>query len=169
LTVKDSAELTDVLQTWAVLLEKELFDKPTFEVQAGNLLPNEIAEGPRAFIRPEIWRRLSRITRSGLSDATKCLAAGADTAATMICFRVAEDIVRRYVKRKTGAAPRGWGEFLDRLKKTKSIPRSLIGHLDYLRDRRNEAEHPDRIFDHDEAERAFIAVIDLIHEMYPAK
>ena len=167
LTKDDSAELRETIKCWRVLVEKELFDKPIIEVSARNLQPKDIAAGPMSFVKPEIWRRLSRIARSGLSDATKCLATGAHTAAAMVCFRVTEDIVRRYFKFKTGKKPpKSWKELLDILSKRQNIRHSLIGHLNYLRDRRNEAEHPERTFHQEEAERIFMAVIDLAHEIY---
>jgi len=46
------------------------------------------------------------------------------------------------------------------------MPVILFLHLNYLHDRRNEAEHPDRIFNQEETERAVIAVIDVVHEIY---
>jgi len=166
-TEKDSIKFREIIQCWRVLIEKGLFDRPIIEVSARNLQPKDIATGPTSFVKPEIWRHLSRIAKSGLSDATKCLAAGAYTAAAMVCFRVTEDIVRRYFKFKTGKKPpKSWKELLDILSKRQNIRHSLIGHLNYLRDRRNEAEHPERTFHQEEAERIFMTVIDLAHEIY---
>jgi hypothetical protein len=165
LKVNDSIELGEVIHSWRGLIGKELFDRPIMEVHAVNLRPIDLANGPRAFVDPANWRRLSRISRNGLKDATKSLAADAPTASVMVCFRVAEDLVRRYYRFKIGGeAPTSWKETLVQLTKTQG--KSIIGHLDYLRDRRNQAEHPDRIFTMEEAERVFMAVVDLIHEIY---
>jgi hypothetical protein len=166
LKVKDSIELGQVVHAWRGLIGKELFDRYIIEIQAVNLRPIDLANGPRAFVDLTDWRRLSRISRNGLSDATKCLAADAPTASVMVCFRVVEDLVRRYYRFKMHTeAPDNWREAMIQLTKTYVKGRSLIGHLDYLRDRRNQAEHPDRIFSVEEAERVFMAVVDLIHEI----
>jgi hypothetical protein len=167
LTEKDSTELREVIRFWWVLLEKELFDRPIIEVRAKNLKAGDLVQGPKSFVKPETWKRLSRIAKNGRSDATRALSAGAFTASVMVCFRVTEDIVRRYYAFKTGKRARGsWKQPIDQLNKIQLASPSLVGYMDYLRDRRNEAEHPDRIFDQEEAERAFLAVVGLIHEIY---
>ncbi len=167
LTEKDALELVQVIHSWATLIGKDLYDRPVIEVNIQTLRPVDIAAGPRAFVQYVTWKHLSRLTKSGLSDATKCLAVGASTASAMACFRVAEDIVRRYFAVKTHSKPpNNWKELLGRLLKAPDVKASLLGHLDYLRDRRNEAEHPDRLFTQEQAERIFITVIDLLHEIY---
>jgi hypothetical protein len=167
LTEKNSTELREVIRSWRVLLEKELFDRPIVEVRAKNLKAGDLVQGPKSFVRPETWERLSRIAKTGLSDATRALSAGAFTASVMVCFRVTEDIVRRYYTFKTSKRARGsWKQLIDQLNKIQLASPSMVGYLDYLRDRRNEAEHPDRIFGQEEAERAFLAVVGLVHEIY---
>jgi hypothetical protein len=167
LTENDSTELREVLRSWRVLLEKELFDRRIVEVRAKNLKAEDLVQGPKSFVKPEIWKRLSRIAKTGLSDATRALSAGAYTASVMVCFRVTEDVVRRYYTFKTGKKTRGsWKQLIDHLGKIQMASPSMVGLLNYLRNRRNEAEHPDRIFSQEEAERAFVAVVDLIHEIY---
>jgi hypothetical protein len=168
LTEKDSAELREVIRSWRVLLEKELFDRPIIDIRANKLKAGDLVQGPKSFLKPETWKRLSRIAKTGLSDATRALSAGAFTASVMVCFRVTEDIARHYYTSKTGKKAReSWNQLIIELSKMQMASLSMVGLLNYFRDRRNEPEHPDRIFSQEEAERAFVAVVDLIHEIYP--
>ena len=63
----------------------------------------------------------------------------------MVSLRASEDAVRKYYefksREKAGAAD--WKAILDRLLRREDVNRTLIGHLDYVRTKRNEGEHPD--------------------------
>jgi hypothetical protein len=115
-----------------------------------------------------ISNRISDVARNDLSNGVRCLYHGIHTAAAMVSLRASEDAVRRYYEFKTGqkVGSADWKFILDELLKRQDVRRSLVGHLDYVREKRNEAEHPDRIFDQDEAENTFLTVTNLIKEIY---
>lgn len=72
--------------------------------------------------------------------STCCLAFSNDI------IRVVERLVRKYYGKITSNQTGGkrWMDLLTELEGTRKVKPALIGYLHYIRDRRNEAEHPDR-------------------------
>jgi ribosomal protein S17E len=85
----------------------------------------------------------------------------------MVSFRVAENIVRKYYSKLTGksAVGKSWAEILNELEQSKQLKQSLLGYLRYLKDKRNEAEHPDKRFTQEESERIFLQIKGLLDEI----
>jgi len=83
----------------------------------------------------------------------------------IISLRAAEDTIRSYYKSKTGKDPLklNWKSILNELSNMPKINKALIGYFDYIRDLRNTAAHPDKIFDQVEAEGVFHKVVDMIY------
>ncbi len=80
---------------------------------------------------------------------------------------MAEHEVRYLYKRLIGkdASSKSWGDLLEELEKTGKLDRPLLGYLDYLRDKRNEAEHPDKRFAQEESERILLQIKGLLAEV----
>ncbi len=116
----------------------------------------------------ETLARISLVAKNDLENAVRCIYHGIPTAAAMVSLRASEDAVRKYFEFKTGekGGPADWKIILEELIKLDNVKRTLIGHLDYVREKRNEAEHPDKIFDQNEAENTFLTVTNLIKEIY---
>ncbi len=116
----------------------------------------------------DVSSQLSDVARNDLSNGVRCLYHGIHTAAAMVSLRASEDAVRSFYEFKTGqkAGSADWKFILDELLKRQDVRKSLVGHLDYVREKRNEAEHPDKIFDQGEAENTFLTVTNLIKEIY---
>jgi hypothetical protein len=55
-----------------------------------------------------------------------------------------------------------WAEIIDELHKNSKVKKSFIGYLDYIRDRRNEAQHPDKRFSQEEGEQILLHVKSLM-------
>jgi len=85
----------------------------------------------------------------------------------MISLRVAENLVRKYYTKITGSIAMGksWGEILNELEQSKKVKPSILGYLRYLKEKRNEAEHPDKRFAQEESERIFLYVKGLLEEL----
>lgn len=116
-----------------------------------------------------VWDRLSDIAKSDHSDSAKCILMGAATPAAMISLRAAEEEVRKYYTSKTGNNPgkKAWGTLIAELKREPEYKEELLDHLDYVRKtRRNFAQHPEKIFNQREAERIFMDVISLVHDIH---
>lgn len=125
----------------------------------------KLVKGSKEFFPGEIWNNLSSICKSDLNDACNCLLTKSWTPAVMISLRAAEDSIRRFYKFKVRKNTKrmGWKGILDELEKMNNLNKSIIGYIHYIREIRNQAEHPDQIFDQMEAERVFHQVVNVIH------
>ena len=112
--------------------------------------------------------KISIVAKNDLENAMRCIYHGIPTATAMVALRASEDAVRKYYEFRTHANPGSgdWKTILDKLLKQQDVRKTLIGHLDYVREKRNEAEHPDKVFDQAEAENTFLTVTNLITEIY---
>lgn len=162
----DSYTLERKTEVWRDRILNELENRPIIEIFTDSTLNyKKLISGPQTFFDKKIWERLSNISSNGLSDATLCLLVQAWTPAVMISLRVAEDIIRKYYKFKTKKSPEKMniGSIIKSLEKIPDVKKNLLGYLNYIKELRNSAEHPDKIFNQNEAERAFHEVINFIH------
>ena len=132
--------------------------------------------GANEFFPSKICKKLLKISKNDLDEAAKCILCQIPTASSMIALRATEDVLRGYYKFKTKKKPErnGWKDIIDELLKKDSngklvhdVNKSLMQHLDYIREnKRNVAEHPDKIFSQREAEGIFLLVIHTITEIH---
>ena len=121
-----------------------------------------------SYLGYELAAKLSETTKNDLKDAMKCLRGGIATPAAMISLRAAEDVVRKYYELKFQEKPVriGLKDILDRLMERSDVDKTLVNYLHYIRTKRNEAEHPEKIFTQEESEETFITVTNAIKEIY---
>jgi len=122
-----------------------------------------------AILPDDLLSRLDEMTRNDLKDALTCILLLIPTPAVMICFRATENILRRYYSKLTGksASSKSWAELLKELEQSQQLKPPLLGYLRYLKDKRNEAEHPDKRFSQEESERIFLQIKGLLDEIGP--
>jgi hypothetical protein len=132
-------------------------------------MKQELLEGGiDSYLGYELTARLSPTTKSDLEDAMKCLKCGIATPGAMISLRAAEDVVRKFYEVKFGekSGKAGLKDVLDKLTERTDVDKTLMGYLQYIRSKRNEAEHPEKIFSQEEAEETFITVTNAIKEVH---
>lgn len=115
---------------------------------------------------------LDEIAKKDLQDGKNAILHNLPTPASMILFRVAENIVRKYYTQITGnqIGRKNWGNILDELlAHKKKENESLMGYLLYLKNKRNEADHPDKRFTQEESERILLNIKNLYEEVQPKK
>lgn len=165
---KEKADLQSRIYT----LERE---KAELTVVLNNLSPppkrikQELLEhGIDYYLGYDLATKLSSTTKSDLEDAMKCLRCGIATPAAMISLRAAEDVVRKYYELKFSekSGRTSLKEILDKLMERSDVDKTLMGYLHYIRTKRNEAEHPEKIFRQEEAEEMFITVTNAIKEIH---
>lgn len=127
-----------------------------------------LQKGLGQFVGYDLLTRVSDVAKSDLEGAMKCIFHAIPTPAAMVSLRASEEAVRRYYQFKTGKEPgkMSWKDILDSLVQREDVNKTLVGHLNYIREKRNEAEHPQKIFDQFEAENTFQTVISAIREIY---
>ena len=175
LNSKDAEIITEKIKLWEDRISNELSERIMIEVfTEGTLNSKKLLEGGGSFFPKDVWNMLSIIQKSDINDACNCLLTKSWTPSVMISLRAAEDSIRKFYEFKTGndSKRKGWKNIIDELSNIASINKSLLGYLDYIREIRNTAEHPDEIFDQMEAERVFHQVVNLIsviNQEFPKK
>ena len=160
LSNEDYSRLSRVIERLDAVLTKEISDRNFSESRpATGLLDYSklLAEGVSAFFDEEVRRRLPEIVVHDLQESITCLAYGASTAAVMISLRAVEGMLREVCARMgVDVSRKNWYGLLESLKSElegrgrRDV--ELLGYLDYLRNVRNQADHPDKVFTQREAE-----------------
>ncbi len=130
-------------------LENELKQKESELSQLRNMSPGAsslsreaLAQGLWRFLEWEVINRLSEGAKKDLEDAVKCLYHGIATPAVMVSLRASEDVVRRYYIFKADNSKQNmtWDGMLKELSKLSEVKQTLLGNLDYIREKRNLAD-----------------------------
>ena len=101
-------------------------------------------------------------------DGAWCIIYGYPTPAAMILFRAAERESRKYYTRITGNSDteKKWYSLIEDMKKISEVPAPLLGYMDFIRSKRNEAEHPDKRYTQEESEGILQHLSSLLKEIY---
>lgn len=163
--------LRDLKTRWDAVIRERLGDlylvTPTSKID-----PKKLIGGIKEFLNEEFTSFLERIEIKDLTEATNCILVGSATAAEHITLRAAESILRRWYFYKTGTKIeyKAWGAVLDRLSneypEEAKRPKEII-FLGYLKLRRDEVAHPERISTLTEAESTLMTVCSLIERIEP--
>lgn len=120
-----------------------------------------------------LLNKLPSIVKHDLEEALFCLCFERPTASAMVALRAVEAALRQLhatLKPEARIERIYWStilEDLEKLFKQHSIEaKTLLGYLDHLRNVRNEAEHPDKIFNQIEAEDVLINACYAVREVY---
>lgn len=130
-------------------------------------------KGLRAFLRRLKLKKMTSVIENDLKDGMTSLIVGMWTPTVMITLRAVEGILRKfYVKltRKSFALVDGtflnWGHILQELESFRpSIDSELLDNLKYLKNKRNEAQHPENRFTKDVAESSFFKALEVMKGM----
>jgi len=133
-------------------------------MQGTTLIKEEAIEQIREYFKKS---NIDELTKQDINDALDCILHLLPTPAAMISLRVAENIVRKYYKKITGNDPtnKNWGEILKELEESKKVKSSILGYLKYLKEKRNEVQHPDKRFTQEESEGLLLKIKDLLEEL----
>jgi len=170
---KDGKELSEDAARWQDLIDKELCARPCIEFKRGALNQKALLltseAKPSDIFEKKMWKELPKIAQSDFSDSAKCLLIGASTPATMVALRGIEAVIREYytLKTKKEVRNKNLGVIIKELQKVPEVNQKLIGYIDYIRsEKRNIAQHPDKVFTQREAERIFMEIISATHDIY---
>jgi hypothetical protein len=115
---------------------------------------------------------MPKIARYDFQEAGRCIAFELPTAAAFHLMRGTEDVLRALycvkVKQKAKRVdPLKWGPMLIHLNKlTRPLPKELMHELDWLREHfRNPTQHPEKMYDLDEAQGLLERSIDVVNRM----
>ncbi len=119
---------------------------------------------------PKIFDQLSNLAQYDFKEAGRCITFERSTAAAFHLMRGIESILRQYYQTicQPGKKDLSWGEMVYEVKKARDprTDRSTVKHLDHIRSAfRNPTQHPDKIYDVEEAQDLFFLVIDVTNRM----
>ena len=127
--------------------------------------PKKLMTGISSMLSQSDTLGLALIERLALEEACQCLLVGSFTAAEFSALRAAESLLRRWYEGKTGTKMEtGWGQVLDKLIEKypeKQRPKEIMV-LGYLKIRRDEVAHPDRVSSSIDAEATLLTVCSLV-------
>ena len=133
------------------------------------LQPKTLMQGIQGFLSKQEMATLVAIESWDLTEACACILVGSPTAAERMALRAVESLLRRWYERTTGKqiARQTWGMVLDMLVKEypeNTRPKEIV-LLGYLKERRNELDHPERVSSQSDAETTLMNVFRLIRDL----
>jgi hypothetical protein len=126
-----------------------------------------------ALFAPNVLLSCSEIARYDFAEAGKCIAFERPTAAAFHILRGTESVVRSFYKRFIRPAQPGltWGQMTHALATKasgKRPPPVILLNLDHIRvNFRNPTQHPEKIYDIQEAQDLFSLCVDAVNRMMP--
>lgn len=114
----------------------------------------------------ELTNQIGDKSSNDIRDAVWCLVYSLPTPAAMLLFRTAEGELRKYVKKVAGKPCDKWNDNLKKLEESAKANRSIKKDFDWLKDKRNEVEHPDKRYTQDEAEEILHRLSGLLKSIY---
>lgn len=163
-------QLRDAKTRWETLARERLQDLYLVTPEC-KIDPKLLMRGIEGLLNHKYSSLLERIEMIDLFEACGCILIGSATAAEHIALRAAESLLRRWYEYKSGnkLTRRAWGAVLNRL--AREYPENRrpkeIALLGYLKQRRDEVAHPDRISTLTEAETTLMNVCCLITGIAP--
>jgi hypothetical protein len=118
---------------------------------------------------PGVFEHLPEIAQGDFAQAGKCIAYEVPTAAAFHLMRGTEAVLRWFHRSiiKRGAKAQMWGPILNELRARRNgPPRTLLDNLDNIRNNfRNPTQHPDKVYDIQEAQDLFSLSLDVVNRM----
>lgn len=180
--VSDIEEVEKKATTWINLLSQELKTQKSIPISdAGVLNIESLVDSPESLFGPEVWRWLDQKPQSDIEESCRALAVECPTASVMLSLRAVEHCLRRWYEQENRPLERGgWGQVLDQLmekhaseeKRNDTVLTQLsdlppvLSNLYYLKEKRNEVNHPERSPTTQEARRTLIIVSSTISDIY---
>lgn len=128
----------------------------------------QLLAAPESLLASGAFQALPPIAQTDFREASACLAFGLSTAAAFHALRCVEECVRwlhrsYYPGKKQNKA---WGPLANELVQKVRNPKpdaALLERLDHLREHfRNPTQHPELVYDHDQAQELFHLCIEAV-------
>jgi len=128
-----------------------------------------LLDSPGKILGQGVFERLTDLAQNDLAHACRCIAFECPTAAAFHILRCVEECIRfvykSYFPRRDELRP--WGVLISELKEKVRKPKPdeiLLVHLDHIRKRfRNPTDHPEKIYQIEEAEDLVHISVDIIN------
>ncbi len=170
LSSPESEELRDIIKEIRGTFSAEAQGIYTYIVTEKRLSTEKLINHLEALFAPNIFNQLSDVAQYDFREAGRCIAFERSTAAAFHLLRGIEAILRQYYKKfiQPEKDDVSWGQMVFDLKKARDKRTDLdtLKHLDHIRAAfRNPTQHPDKIYDIQEAQDLFFLAIDVSNRM----
>lgn len=182
LSTEDYQDLEQKVISWQNLLDQELQREKRIPVSETGVLDIEkLLESPQDLFSPLVWKWLDEGPQEDIQEACKSIVIGSSTASVMLSLRAVEHCLRKWHEEETGESLKmGWGHVLDQLmnkhleegstgkplmEQLSNLP-PVLSNLYYLKEQRNEVNHPEKSPDVQEASRTLMVVVGTIRDIY---
>ena len=171
LTPAQATSLAATLKNLRPTFRAEALGKVVFITTEKRLDTEKLSSNVAALFRAGTFLALSPTSQHDIAEAGKCILFERSTAAAFHLMRATEDTLRafylRVIRRNRIKPPLLWGPMVAHLRKLRNpSPRPLLDNLDNIRmSFRNPTQHPDKVYDIDEAQDLFSLCVDVINRM----
>jgi hypothetical protein len=170
LTMHEASRLRDIMDDIRLTLDAESSGRLAFIVTDKRIDADKLYYSVETLLAPGVFVLLPEVAKYDLEECGKCIAFERPTAAAFHMLRGTESVLRMFyhtlVKRKRISSLL-WGPIVDALKKKRNPPPpELLNNLDNIRRSfRNPTQHPEKIYDIQEAQDLFGLCVDVINRM----
>ena len=164
-------ELSRLMQTVESIIFAEAEIKYYYVITDKRYNTNYLMDQPEKLFRDGVFKRLPQLSQYDFIEGFKCMTFEIPTAAAFHILRATEGVLKdcyfSNVKQNRVKKPM-WGNMLKQLKERKRnrLPGALLGCLDNIRESyRNPTNHPEAVYNIDEAEDLLGLCIDVTNKM----
>jgi|SRR5579872_2616021 len=171
LTTALATELQETMYRLRPTIYAESAGNIAFVVTDKRYRVDKLLDDVGSLMAPGVFRRLPDIAQHDYSEAGICIAYLRPTAAAFHLVRACEAVLRQFyrgmVRQRRIAEPWMWGPMVDDMRGRRVRPdQTLLHNLDGMRQNfRNPTQHPDKVYDIDEAQDLFAACIDVTNRI----
>lgn len=178
---EQAEEIKKQVTSWIHLFSRDLASENRIPAVASGVLDMDIlTERPNELFDPEVWEWLDERPKQDIEEACRSVAVGCATASVMLSLRAVEHCLRKWYEQDNESLDAAWGRVLDRLmeeyaeedKRNDTVLTQLsdlppvLTSLYYLKEKRNEVNHPEESPSPREARRTLLIVSSTITEIY---
>jgi len=170
LTAHEASKVRELMRTLENTFAAEARGHIAFVVTEKRIDVEKLLSDVSSLLVPGVFDSMPEIAKYDFVEAGKCISFERPTAAAFHLLRATESVLRHFYcsiakqKRVSGLL---WKPMVEHLKKRKKKPpEELLNHLDHIRNSfRNPTQHPEKIYDIQEAQDLFALCIDVVNRM----
>jgi len=170
LTGEEASELKRIMISLEKTLVAESGGHVAFIVTDKRIDVNKLLSDASGLMPPGVFDSMPEIAKYDFGEAGKCIAFERPTAAAFHLLRCTESVLREFycsIVKQNRVRGLLWKPMVEHLRKRKKKPpEELLNHLDHIRNSfRNPTQHPEKIYDIQEAQDLFSLCVDVVNRM----
>jgi len=171
LTEEQAKALRDAIMTLRPTFAAEARGIFSYIVNEKRISTEKLVGDITSIFSPDVFDKISDIAQYDFKEAGRCVAFERPTAAAFHLMRAVESVLKPYYKKYTRPAQNGltWGQMTHALKnkqRGKKPNPTTLNQVDHIRVAfRNPTQHPEKIYDIEEAQDLLFLCIDVTNRM----